>query len=64
MRNHNLAIGSASNFLRIPMNLHTAVTVAERFGFVLPTRKMMDAIYLQSRYRWSTDEVNGILFDP
>lgn len=45
-----LAIGSDSDFLRIPMNLHTAVTVADRFGFVLPTRKMVDAIYLQSRY--------------
>jgi hypothetical protein len=43
-----LAIGSDSDFLRIPMNLHTAVTVAERFGFILPTRKMVDAIYLQS----------------
>lgn len=45
-----LAIGSDSDFLRIPMNLHTAVTVAERFGFILPTRKMVDAIYMQSRY--------------
>ena len=45
-----LAIGSDSDFLRIPMNLHTAATIAERFGFVLPTRKMVDAIYLQSRY--------------
>ena len=45
-----LAIGSDSDFLRIPMNLHTAVTIAERFGFVLPTKKMVDAIYLQSRY--------------
>jgi hypothetical protein len=45
-----LAIGSDSDFLRIPMNLHTAVTIAERFGFVLPTRKMVDAIYLQSNY--------------
>src|SRR6516225_1881725 len=45
-----LAIGSDSDFLRIPMNLHTAVTIAERFGFILPTRKMVDAIYLQSRY--------------
>jgi hypothetical protein len=46
-----LAIGSDSDFLRIPMNLHTAVSIAERFGFVLPTRKMVDAIYQQSRYR-------------
>jgi hypothetical protein len=45
-----LAIGSDSDFLRIPMNLHTAVAVAQRFGFVLPTRKIVDAIYLQSRY--------------
>ena len=45
-----LAIGSDSDFLRIPMNLRTAVTVAERFGFMLPTRKMVDAIYLQSSY--------------
>src|SRR5262249_8872584 len=46
-----LAIGSDADFLRIPMNLHTAVAGAQRFGFVLPTRKMVDAIYLQSRYR-------------
>lgn len=45
-----LAIGSDSDFLRIPMNWYTAVTVAERFGFILPTRKMVDAIYMQSRY--------------
>lgn len=45
-----LAIGSDSDFLRIPMDLHTAVTIAERFGFILPTRKMVDAIYLQSSY--------------
>ena len=46
-----LAIGSDRDFLRIPMNLHTALAVAERFGFVLPTRKMVDAIYLQARHR-------------
>src|SRR6516164_9517578 len=45
-----LAVGSDSDFLRIPMNLHTAAAIAERFGFVLPTRKMVDAIYLQSRF--------------
>jgi hypothetical protein len=46
-----LSIGSDADFLRIPMNLHTAVAIAERFGFVLPTRKMVDAIYLQARHR-------------
>jgi hypothetical protein len=43
-----LAIGNDRNFLHIPMNLHTATEVAQRFGFVLPTRKMVDAIYQQS----------------
>ncbi len=47
-----LAIGSNSDFLRIPMNLHTAVAIADRFGFVLPTRKIVDAIYDQSTYRY------------
>ena len=45
-----LAIGSDSDFLRIPMNLHTAAAITAHFGFVLPTKKMVDAIYLQSRY--------------
>jgi hypothetical protein len=43
-----LAIGTNRDFLRIPMNLHTATDVAAHFGFVLPTRKMVDAIYRQS----------------
>jgi len=46
-----VAIGSDSDFLRIPMNLHTAVGVANRFGFLLPTRKIVDAIYAQSTSR-------------
>ena len=47
-----LAIGSNSDFLRIPMNLPTAAAIADRFGFILPTKKMVDAIYLQSRYHF------------
>lgn len=43
-----LSIGADRDFLRIPMNLRTATEVATRFGFVLPTRRMVDAIYLQS----------------
>jgi hypothetical protein len=46
-----LAIGSDTDFLRIPMNLHTAMAVAVRFGFVLPTKKIVDAIYEQSGSR-------------
>ena len=45
-----LAIGSDTDFLRIPMNLETAAAITARFGFVLPTRKMVDAIYRQSAY--------------
>jgi len=45
-----LAIGSDADFLRIPMNLPTAAAIADRFGFILPTKKMVDAIYVQSRY--------------
>ncbi len=43
-----LAIGSDRDFLRIPMDLHTAKSFADRFQFVLPTKKMVDAIYAQS----------------
>ncbi len=45
-----LAIGSDDDFLRIPMNLHSAVAVADHFGCILPTKKMVDAIYDQARY--------------
>jgi hypothetical protein len=43
-----LAVGSNSDFVRTPMSLYTASEVASRFGFVLPTKKMVDAIYEQS----------------
>jgi hypothetical protein len=45
-----LAIGSESDFIRIPMNYHTASVVATHFGFVLPTPLIVDAIYEQSAY--------------
>jgi len=43
-----LAVGSDENFLLVPMRLRTALTVATDFGFTLPTRKMVDAIYAQA----------------
>ena len=43
-----LALGSDTDFLRIPMALRTAFAAAARFGFVLPTPKMVDAIYEQA----------------
>jgi len=46
-----LALGSDADFLRMPMGLKTALAVADRFGFVLPTRRMVDAIYAQADVR-------------
>jgi len=43
-----LAIGSDPDFLRVPMRLATALTVADAYGFVIPTPKIVDAIAAQS----------------
>lgn len=40
-----LAIGTDADFVRIPMNPYTAQTFVDAFGFVLPTRKMVDATW-------------------
>jgi hypothetical protein len=48
-----LAIGSDRDFLRIPMNLYTATTIIARFGFVLPTKRIVDAIYDQATYHFN-----------
>ena len=39
-----LAVGGDSDFVRIPMTPQTAQQIADRFGCVLPTRKIVDAI--------------------
>lgn len=43
-----LAIGSDEDFLRIPLSYPSAVQAARAFGCIVPTRKMVDAIYEQS----------------
>ena len=43
-----LAVGSDQDFLFVPMALSSALLVAKRFGFVLPTRRIVDAIYARS----------------
>ena len=43
-----LAIGSDSDYLFVPMRLGTALAVAARYGDVLPTRRLVDAIYAQA----------------
>jgi hypothetical protein len=46
-----LAIGSDDDFVRFPANFETATAVARRFGFVLPTTAIVDAIYRQAELR-------------
>ena len=43
-----LAIGSDEDFLRIPLTYPSAVMAAQAFDCILPTRKMVDAIYDQA----------------
>jgi hypothetical protein len=40
-----LAIGSDEDFVRMPMDPYTAQAFCDAFGFVLPTRKMVDDIW-------------------
>jgi hypothetical protein len=54
-----LAIGSRADFIRIPMNYYTASEVATHFGFILPTRKMVDAIYKQSAYHFTPEPMTA-----
>ncbi|TCO72328.1 hypothetical protein EV655_10414 [Rhodovulum euryhalinum] len=46
-----LALGSDRDYLRVPMGLPAAARIADRFGFLLPTTPMVDAIYAQAGLR-------------
>jgi len=48
-----LSIGYDNDFLRIPLSYPAAVTVASKFGCILPTRKIVDAIYRQSALHYT-----------
>lgn len=50
-----LSIGSDRDFLRIPMGLYTATEIAMRSGFILPTKKMVDAIFNQSAFHFTPE---------
>jgi hypothetical protein len=54
-----LAIGSDKDFLRIPMNLYTAAAVASRLGYILPTKKIVDAVYRQSAVHFSPEPMTA-----
>jgi hypothetical protein len=43
-----LALGSDRDYLLVPMRLQTALAVADRYGFTLPTTALVDAIYAQA----------------
>lgn len=46
-----LAIGSDSDFVRMPMTPNTAQAFGDYYGFVFPTRKMSDDIWTAARVR-------------
>jgi len=46
-----LAIGSSEDFLYIPLTLPSATAVANAWGFVLPTSKLVDDIYANADHR-------------
>jgi hypothetical protein len=48
-----LAVGSDKDFVFVPVGLEAALNVAERFGFDLPTPKLVDAIYAESAVKLS-----------
>ncbi len=50
-----LAIGNEEDFLRMPLTYYSATTVADRFGCVLPTTRIVDAVYDQSSYHLLPD---------
>ena len=43
-----LAVGSDSDFLYVPLGLQAALQIAARYGDVIPTPKLVDAIYAAS----------------
>jgi len=44
-----LAVGDDRDFVRVPMGLAGAARVASELGFLLPTPRMVDAIYRQAK---------------
>lgn len=46
-----LAVGTDADFLRVPMSLEAAATIARAFDMTLPTRAMVDAIYEHAAVR-------------
>lgn len=43
-----LAVGTDDDFVRVPLNLKSAVELTKRWNFVLPTPKIVDLIYMNA----------------
>lgn len=43
-----LSVGSNRDFLYVPLGLKAALEIAARYGFILPTPKLVDAVYAAS----------------
>jgi hypothetical protein len=50
-----LSIGSGQDFLTVPLTLPSATAVATALGCVLPTTRIVDAVYRQSGFRFVPD---------
>ncbi len=48
-----LALGSNADYVRVPLGLSAAGQIAEHFDMMLPTTRMVDAIYTQASVRLS-----------
>ena len=48
-----LAVGDDRDFVRVPLGLSAAAQIAEQFNMMLPTTRMVDAIYAQADVRLS-----------
>lgn len=48
-----LAIGSDADYVRVPLGLGAAGQIADQFNMMLPTTRMVDAIYAQAAVRLS-----------
>jgi len=46
-----LSVGSDADFVRVPLGLAAAGQIADRFNMMLPTTRMVDAIYAQADLR-------------
>ncbi|MDP2738286.1 MAG: hypothetical protein Q8O82_06155 [Pseudorhodobacter sp.] len=46
-----LALGDDADFIRVPMGLPEAAKIADKLGFMLPTTRIVDAIYAQAGLR-------------